>query len=522
MLISGDIGIQTGPVGADPQGPTQGYRFPAAVGGLNKRDSLAEMPETDANILTNVEPKPNYCEVRRGFSEYATGMTGTIETLMEWAGQSDSDFFAAVGGNIYDISSAGAVGAADVTGLSSNRWQSINFTTSGGHFLLCFNGEDDPLNYNGTAWATTPAITGSGLTASDLIYPTSWKSRLFLVEKNSTNVWYLPVNSIGGAATKIDFGAQLKRGGRVVAIGSVSGDAGDGIDDFLVIVSSEGEILVYQGTDPSSATTFARKARFVVGSPIGQRPLLAVGGDLVMISIDGVVSLLKSMQLDRSAIQQAAITNKIQDLFNKYARDYGSNFGWMGQIYPRNSGVYFNVPFNTTEFRQLYMNTETGGWAEFQNMNGACWGLYNDNIYFGGTNGKVYLADSTFQDDGGTISFDYQSAFSNFKRPGHQKLFQLIRPLLKTNGTPAILLGMNVEFSNIEPTGTLSPTTPGSSLWGEALWGEGMWGGDSTFFDWYSVGQIGEWGAVRMKGALNGNSFQINAFTIEGEGGGVF
>lgn len=522
MLVSPDIGIQTQALGADPGGPTKGYRFPAAVGGLNRRDAKAAMPETDANILINIEPKPNYCQVRRGYESYATGMSGSIESLLEWAGPSSRKFFAANGGNIYDISSAGAVGAADLTGQTNNRWNGVNFTTSGGHFLIMFNGDDAPQNYNGTAWATTPAITGSGLTASNLVYPFSWKSRLFIVEKNSTNVWYLPVNSIGGTATKIDFGPQLQKGGNIVAGGSVSGDAGDGVDDFLSVVSDQGEVLIYQGTDPSSANTFQRKGRYIFGAPIGRRCLLNVAGDLALISIDGVVSVLQGMQLERSALKSRAITNKIQDLFNEYARDYRDNFGWQGQIYPRNSAVYFNIPISSTEYRQLVMNTETGSWSEFQNMNGSCFGLYNDDIYFGGTDGVVYKADSTLQDNGGIINFDYQSAFSNFKNPGHQKLFQLMRPLLVTNGAPAILLGMNVEFSDADPTGTLAPTTPGSSLWGSALWGEGLWGGPTTFFDWYSVGQIGEWGAVRMKGALNGISLQINAFTIEGEGGGVF
>src|SRR5690606_13311038 len=380
-----------------------------------------------------------------------TGMSGSIETLMEWAGPLSRKFFAVNGGSIYDISSAGAVGSADVTGLTNSRFETINFTTSGGHFLLAFNGDDDPQNYNGTTWATTPAITGSGLVASNLVYPWSWKSRLFMVEKNSTNVWYLPVNSIGGAATKIDFGPQLQMGGYIVAGGSVSGDAGDGVDDFLCVVSNRGEILIYQGTDPSSANTFQRKGRYVFAPPIGRRCLLNVAGDLAVITIDGIVSVLQGMQLERSALKSRAITNKIQDLFNEYARDYKDNFGWQGQIYPGNSGVYFNVPVSSTEFRQLFMNTETGSWAEFRNMNGPCWGLYNENLYFGGTDGVVYRADSTNQDNGGGIAFDYQSDFSNFKNPGYQKLFQLIRPLLVTNGSPSILLGMNVEFSDIEP-----------------------------------------------------------------------
>jgi hypothetical protein len=48
------------------------FSFPAAVGGLNRRDGKAQMPVEDANILTNVIPYPTYCAVRNGYGEYAS------------------------------------------------------------------------------------------------------------------------------------------------------------------------------------------------------------------------------------------------------------------------------------------------------------------------------------------------------------------------------------------------------------------------------------------------------------------
>lgn len=504
---------------ATGDGQYQTLTFPAAVGGLNKRDGKADMPITDANILTNIIPYPTSCKVRGGYESYATGMSGSIETLMEWAGNSSRKFFAANGEYVYNISSSGAVGAADISGLTNARWQYVNFATSGGNFLVMVNGADAPRNYDGTTWATTPAITGP--TAADLIHIWVWKSRLWFVEKNSRSAWYLPVNSIGGAATELDLGGQFQRGGYLMAGGRFSYDAGSGPDDYLVFISDQGEVLVYQGTDPSSSTTFSLVGRFIVGSPIGRRCMLQVGGDLAIITVDGIVSLIKSMPVDRSAIQAAAITNKIQDLFNEYARDYRSNFGWQGQIYPLNSYVLFNIPFSSTEYRQLVMNTETGSWCEFQNQNSVCWGMYNDRIYFGGTDGIVYVADSGAQDNGGIINFDYQGAFNNFGAKSRKKFFHLIRSLILSNGSPVILQTMNVDFSNVEPTGTLNPVAPASSTWDTAEWDDGMWGGQNSSYQWASVGQIGAWGTPRIKGALNGVTLEFNSFEIKATIGGV-
>lgn len=498
------------------QGDYTTFSFPAAVGGLNRRDAKADMPITDANVLTNVIPYPTFCAVRRGHIQHATGITGQVETLMEWAGPSSRKLLAAASTIIYDVTSGGAA-SSSITGLTNARWQWVNFATSGGSFLVIANGADSVRNFDGSSW-TTPAITG--VTSADLINVCAWKERLWFIEKNSTDAWYLPVNSIAGAAVRYPLGALLEGGGKLVAADSLSYDSGTGPDSLLAFISDKGQVLIFQGTDPSSASTFALVNNFIIGSPIGNRPLLRVGGDLAVISVDGIVSLIAMSNKDRSASDQAAITNKIQDLFNDYARDYRSNFGWQGQIYPLGSYVLFNIPLSTTQYNQLVMNTETGSWCLFEGMNGACWGLLNDDIYFGG-NGVVYKADTSFQDDGGIISFDYQGAFNNFGQKSRKKHFQMIRSLMLTNGSPTILQSMNVDFSDVEPTGTLTPTAPPTSTWDDGDWDSALWGGTNSFYQWANVGQIGAWGTPRIKGALDGISLQLNSFEIKMTVGGV-
>ncbi len=60
-----------GITGDDPPGSAKQFKVPAAVGGLNKRDGLADMPASDANILTNMFPRPSYVELRRGYQSHA-------------------------------------------------------------------------------------------------------------------------------------------------------------------------------------------------------------------------------------------------------------------------------------------------------------------------------------------------------------------------------------------------------------------------------------------------------------------
>jgi hypothetical protein len=142
---------------------------PSPIGGWNARDSVAEMNPLDAVVLDNFYPTPSEIQLRKGYTQYATGITGQVDTLMQYSGGSTSKLFAAAGSVIYDVSSSGTAVSAQ-TGLGSDRWQYVNASTSGGNFLVAVNGTDAPLIYDGTNWikyaTTSTAQTISNLTSS--------------------------------------------------------------------------------------------------------------------------------------------------------------------------------------------------------------------------------------------------------------------------------------------------------------------------------------------------------------------
>ena len=181
--------------------------LPAPVGGWNARDSLANMAPTDAVTLVNLFPGVSSVALRGGYTKHATGMTGQVESLLVYNAGATDKMFAAVGGDIFEVTSAGPVGAAKVTSLLNNRWEYTNITTSGGSYLYAANGVDKPLLFNGSTWtaidgASSPAITG--VTTTDLIQPTLFKNRMWFIQKNTLKAWYLPTASIGGAAQVLD------------------------------------------------------------------------------------------------------------------------------------------------------------------------------------------------------------------------------------------------------------------------------------------------------------------------------
>src|SRR5690606_19300237 len=145
-----------------------------------------------------------------------------------------------------------------------------------------------------------------------------FKGRAYLVEKSSLNLWYLPPASIGGEAEAIDMGQIFQRGGKIVTAKTWTIDSGNGSDDHMVVISSNGEVAVFSGYDPSGTNTWALIGVFYLGRPIGQRCAVKFGGDLLIICEDGVYPLGKGL-LSASVDRRVAVTDKIQNRIRRTA-----------------------------------------------------------------------------------------------------------------------------------------------------------------------------------------------------------
>ena len=498
---------------------------PAPVGGWNARDALANMAATDAVSMINWWPTPSFVQVRQGYTNFATGFPAAVETVAAYQGATPK-IFGASGGNIYDATAGGAIGAAVVSGLSNNRWQYFNYTTTGGvRYLLMFNGTDKPQYWNGAAWIAVDAVSApaiTGLTTTEIIGGTAHKSRIWLIRKNTLELYYLPVGGVGGAVSLYDLRPIFKRGGKILACETWSADAGNGLDDHLVIATDQGEVAVYQGSDPTSAATWSLVGVYYLGgSVIGNRPFCRFGGDLLVISQFGLVpmsSLLQSMVINVAK----TVTDKIQNQISTSISAAASTFGWQVTSWQPENMLFINVPITSTTFEQYAMNSITGAWARFQNMNASCWEVYNDLLYFGGST-VIAKAWNGYDDNGANIVTDLKTAFDYLDRPGELKQWVMCRPIIYSDGVPGASYGLNLDYddSDVVSTPSFSPTT--GSLWDSAVWDTATWGGGSLAIQktWQYLSGLGYAGAFRLKTSSKGITVQLAAIDYLFEPGGV-
>lgn len=489
--------------------------LPAPVGGWNDRDSDASMESKYAIILDNFFPLPSKVIVRKGQSSWTTGLGSQVESLMPYNPQTGtSALFGAAGTSFYNVTSSGAVGAAVVTGLTNARWQHQNMATAGGSFLMAVNGANKLRGWNGTTWWTDGDGTNdiTGVDTATCIGLQVFKRRLWLIQASTAKVWYLPVDSIAGAATSIDFGPIFSKGGQLMAMANWSLDAGQGVDDYAAFISSQGEVAVYKGSDPSSATTWALVGVFLVGEPIGRRCLAQFAGDVLLICKDGLVPLSKALMSSR-VNTTIALTDLIQKATSTSVGLYGTTFGWEAIQYPGENMIILNVPVGVGMQQQYVMNTITGAWCRFKGWNANCWALFGGAIYYGG-NGQTYKAWTTQADAGSNINAEALQAFSYFGTQSRLKEFTLARPLVALSNTAGagFKFRLNTDFDQTPPVGV--PTVTGSTTgkWQSGKWNVAKWGGQPVMQKkWQTVSGLGYCAALHMTAASNSARIEWSA-----------
>ena len=494
----------------------------APIGGWNARDALGAMDSLDAVTLQNFWPGTNSVILRNGYTKHATGLPAEVQTLMAYSSGTSNKLFAVSDGKIYDATNTGAVGAAAVSGLTNSKFQYTNITTPAASYLMAVNGADKLRTFDGTNWHTDgdgSPYDISNIDTATVSNITLFKNRIWLTTNNTLKVWYLPVNSIGGAAVALDMTSIFQLGGYIMAGMTWTLDAGYGVDDYLVFITSNGEALVWRLTDPTTPTGISQIGLYKVGAPIGRRCYTKFGGDLLVITQDGVVPMSGSLQSSRLD-PRVSITNKIQYAMSSAISTYGANFGWQLLYYPKENQLILNVPISEGTQQQYVMNNITKSWCNFTGWYANCWELHIDDPYFGG-NGYVAKAWNGNTDDTSNIDGFGLQSFQSYGT-ALQKQCKMIRYHLQTNGTPAVFGNVNVDYNLADESAQLNFSTSVYGLWDSGLWDSAIWGaGLVPSADWQGATNIGYTFAPLIKTATQGIQLQWVATDLVFEGGGV-
>lgn len=474
---------------------TKPIPMPAPQKGINNVDGLIAMDPQEAVFMFNLEPSQFGTRVRTGYEEWYTSVDANgVRTIIPYTGSvaANDKLFATGKAGFYDISAGGTAPAlllafpvaSDTSGYGI--WTAYT-TASNQHSLYC----DEQNGYyrytEGGAWVKTTALEVTGVDPALFASVTIFKSKAWFVEKNSPRAWYLPTGSVIGAATVFNFGNKFTKGGTLVNLFRWTVDGGEGVDDYLVAVSSGGDVVVYKGDDPAVATDFKQHGTWAIGPPpAGRRIGGHLGGELFLISAYGALPMSGLVSGALSDMEQAYLTRKITPLINLEMAASRSSLGWELKLIPKANIFLIATPKRDAfPFTQFAQSTNNQGWSVYRDIpyfNGEEW---HGNFYIGASNGNVYVFDGNLDNvslDGMTstrINWSALQAFSDVGEPGLYHKPEYVRAVFLADQVPDYTVEVRFDYNLSDTFGAAVPGGPTSgALWDVAIWDSSLWGGD--------------------------------------------
>ena len=514
---------------------------PSPVGGLNARDGLAGMVDEDAVQLVNWIPDSFGVRCRRGYREWATNLPGgTVSSVMSYFNSATSfptgeylespttmpgKLFAATTTGIYDVTTTtdAPVLSRALLGTTYSGWiTSEILANTAGTFLLAASEDDGYYYYDGASWFKPVAGAGvgeiDGVDPALLCHVSLWKKRAWFVEKNSTSAWYLATDAITGTATEFDFGSLFKRGGHLSYIANWTIDAGEGIDDFLVAVGSNGDVLVYKGTDPASASTFSLVGSWFVGQiPVGRRAYCQYGGDLLIVSADGVfpVSYITRGGAESLVASSKEYSSKIRTPIGADLRRTFTLRGWDVLLHPSERLLLINTPdLRDRKSQQYALSTTVNQWSIFKDVPIKCFGASGGYAFAGTDDGRVLLLFADVFDNipygelvGDGVYGVIQQSYSAFQAPALRKQFLMARANFLAPSEPGVVLSVATNYTIPEQRSYPAYSSADVSRWDVGLWDSARWSSTFTSYSrWVGVGAVGHVGSAVLQTACTGDT----------------
>ncbi|TPK70204.1 hypothetical protein FJ930_19750 [Mesorhizobium sp. B2-4-15] len=490
-------GFRRVPVQAQAQQRHETYTFPAPTRGKISNENLAAAGPQGAKVLENWFPTSTGIRLRGGASRHATIGTIPVTSMMSYDGPAGRFMFACDGTKIFDTTAPAdptIPPSPVITGLTSGYFSYVQFATPGGYYLSAVNGTDSMRQFDGTTWTTVAAL-GPSINTNQLSFIWAYKNRQFFVQKNTLNVWFLPVDSISGTATVYSLAGVFQRGGSVLCGGTWSLETGGGIDDKCVIISDRGEVAVFQGTNPADPTAWSIVGRYDMSPPRGPRALMQAGGDLLIGMDDGIVPISQAIQKDAAALALISVTRAIEPDWRREVAAR-SVLPWELLKWPTFNMGIVALPADAGQDKKVFVvNLQTGAWADYTGWDARCLVLHEGWAYFGTSDGKVMQCEVGGNDDGMPYTCTYVGLFDHMKRVARTKILHMARTVFLASRKFIPKLSVSTNYQVTLPSAP--PSTPNDvtfDAWDSGLWDVAVWDAGSVktvSTKWTSIGQSG-------------------------------
>jgi hypothetical protein len=488
----------------------QTITIPAPTRGIIMNENEAYMQPGAAVVCDNWKPTMKGVSLRAGFDRWCVLPDAVpIISGFQYASGNNQRMFAGQQTKLYDVTTN--TPALVKSGQTSGNYCAAQLANQGGDWMIVVNDAGNaPLRFDGTTWVTLNAsqidvdlvkYPGARVDGgANLSYVCKYRNRLFFIELNSMNAWYLGLNSVGGNLEMIPLSGAATKGGKLLFCASWSIDAGDGIDDKLVFCTDLGELLIFTGSNPADPANWRQEGRYQMSPPLGMNAHLAVGGDLLIATVDGIMPTSGAITKDRAELELAAITRAIKPMWREEAIDKRDK-PWTMCKWDEYGGIFTTLPGDLPGKQKcLVVNAATSAWARFTGWDAMCFLRMRGDMFFGTQKGIVMQADRTGYDDGKPYVATLVGGWEMFQSPSQTVTWRQSRASFSARaGEPfQPQLAACTDYVVTLPTPPPAGPDPGLlDLWDEGLWGDAIWDAGVPpkpvvrNTGWVSIGQTG-------------------------------
>lgn len=347
-----------------------------------------------------------------------------------------------------------------------------------------------------------------------------------MIEEGTMSAWYLGVDAIAGTATEFSVDGVFHHGGSLLFGATWSLDSGSGLDDVLLLVTTEGEVAVYQGTDPSSASTWSLVGVYQIGRPLHNRAWVHAGGDVLVVTDDGIVPISVAVKQDRASLGEVAATYPIEDTWRRYVKLWGESERAFEVVHWQKEAMFFvSMPqVSGVEDFAMVANSRTGAWSKFTAYDARCWATMGDRCFYGTSTGTVVECEVGGVDVGSApYTGIWVPRFTSQNVP-YEKSALHARVQAITNRDFVPVLSAQGNFTVDLPNAGSASVEESGDTWGTGVWGTSTYGTGSASFtalsQWQGVSGNGIYLVPALQvvsGSTGSHDIQIAAMWLQYE-----
>lgn len=184
--------------------------------------------------------------------------------------------------------------------------------------VVLADGYGDVIRFDGASFIVAAFTTITGADPKKFDGMIAHHDRLFFWRnEGALEFYYGDVGAVMGGLVRFPLDRLGNITGSIAAMLSLTIDAGHGMNDVLCIITTTGQIIVYEGLNPGDSSDWRLTGRVNAARPVSRDAFVMIGADVWMLTPLGVVSIgesIRSSVLALSSDLSAPIAQEIEDL----------------------------------------------------------------------------------------------------------------------------------------------------------------------------------------------------------------